>query len=208
LSTILSLSDDQRLALERELTPLARAAALGDLAADVAHDIANPLFGVLGLVDLLIEDAAAGSEDEDRLRLLRQTALEMKATLHILLEFARTPDGEPAEASLEDAARQALELLRHGVGRSLVVDERYPPGPAPRTAIVPCPPSALAQAVLHLLLAARETGRVEIEVGERSLRISPSPVESLGVLVATRIVIDHGGTVERTEGSLTLRWPG
>jgi signal transduction histidine kinase len=203
LSTILSLSDDQRAALERELTPLARAAALGDLAADVAHDIANPLFGVLGLVDLLIEDAAAGSEDEDRLRLLRQTALEMKATLHVLLEFARTPDGEPAEASLEDAARQALELLRHGVGRSLLVDERYPSEPA----IVPCPPSALAQAVLHLLLAARETGRVEIEVGNGSLRISPAPVESLGVLVAARIAVDHGGAVERTDGSLTLRWP-
>jgi signal transduction histidine kinase len=203
LSTILSLSDDQRVTLERELTPLARAAALGDLAADVAHDIANPLFGVLGLVDLLIEDAAAGSEDEDRLRLLRQTALEMKATLHILLEFARTPDGQPAEASLEDAARQALELLRHGVGRSLVVDERYPDRPAS----VPCPPGALVQAVLHLLLAARGTGRIEIEVDNRSLRISPSPVESLGVLVATRIAVDHGGTVERAEGSLTLRWP-
>ena len=192
------------MALERELTPLARAAALGDLAADVAHDVANPLFGVLGLVDLLLEDAAAGSEDEDRLRLLRQTALEMKATLRVLLDFARAPDGEPAEGSLEDAARQALELLRHGVGRSLLVDERYPPGPA----IVPCPPSALAQAVLHLLLAARETGRIEIEVDKGSLRISPSPVESLGVLVATRIAVDHGGTVERTEGSVTLRWPG
>jgi signal transduction histidine kinase len=190
-------------ALERELTPLAGAAALGDLAADVAHDIANPLFGMLGLVDLLIEDAAAGSENEDRLGLLRQTALEMKATLHILLEFARTPDGEPAEASLEDAARQALELLRHGVGRSLVVDERYPDRPA----IVPCPPGALAQVVLHLLLAARGTGRIEIEVDDGSLRISPSPVESLGVLVATRIAVDHGGTVVRAEGSLTLHWP-
>jgi signal transduction histidine kinase len=191
-------------ALEREVTPLARAAALGDLAADVAHDIANPLFGVLGLVDLLLEDAAAGSEGEDRLRLLRQTALEMKATLRILLEFARAPDGEPAEASLEDAVRQALGLLRHGIGRSLVVDERYPAGPA----IVPCPPGALAQAVLHLLLAAREAGRIEIEVGNGSLRISPSPVESLGVLVATRIAVDHGGTVEGGDDSLTLRWPG
>jgi signal transduction histidine kinase len=191
-------------ALERELTPLARAAALGDLAADVAHDIANPLFGVLGLVDLLIDDAAAGSEDEDRLRLLRQTALEMKATLRILLEFARTGDGEPEEGSLEDATRQALELLRHGVGRSLAVDEHYPAEPA----IVPCPPGALAQAVLHLLLAARETGRIEIEVGNGSLRIAPSPVESLGVLVAARIAVDHGATVERAGGSLTLRWPG
>src|SRR4051794_2143137 len=172
LSTILSLSDDQRVVVERELAPLARAAALGDLAADVAHDIANPLFGVLGLVDLLIEDAAADSDDEDRLLLLRQTALEMKATLRILLEFARTRDGEPAEASLEDAARQAVELLRHGVGRSLAVDERYPAGPA----VVPCPPSVLTQAVLHLLLAARETGRIELEVGNGSLRIFPPPV--------------------------------
>ena len=192
------------MALERELTPLARAAALGDLAADVAHDIANPLFGVLGLVDLLIEDAAAGSEDEDRLRLLRQTALEMKATLRVLLDFARVPDGEPAEASLPEAVRRALELLRHGVGRSLVVDERYPPEPA----IVPCPPSALAQAVLHLLLAAREAGRVEIEVADGSLRISPLPSDSLGALVAARIAVDHGGVVERTEDSLTLRWLG
>jgi signal transduction histidine kinase len=203
LSTILSLSDDQRVVVERELAPLARAAAVGDLAADVAHDIANPLFGVLGLVDLLIEDAAADSDDEDRLLLLRQTALEMKATLRILLEFARTPDGEPAEASLEDAARQALELLRHGGGRSLAVEERYPPGPA----IVPCPPGVLTEAVLHLLLAARETGRIELEVGDGSLRISPPPAESLGVLVATRIAVDHGGTVERAGGSLTLRWP-
>ena len=58
LSTILSLPDDQRPRVERELVPLARAAALGELAADVAHDVANPLFGVLGLVDLLLEDAA------------------------------------------------------------------------------------------------------------------------------------------------------
>src|SRR4051812_37817752 len=81
LSTILSFPDDQRPALERELVPLARSAALGDLSADVAHDVANPLFGVLGLVDLLLDDAAPGTDDEARLRLVRQAALEMKATL-------------------------------------------------------------------------------------------------------------------------------
>jgi signal transduction histidine kinase len=204
LSTILSLPDDQRVAVERELAPLARSAALGDLAADIAHDVANPLFGVLGLVELLLEDTATGSEDEDRLRLLRQTALEMKATLRVLLDFARAPDGEPAEASLPEAVRRALELLRHGVGRSIEVDERYAAG----SGFVPCPPSALVQAVLQLLLAARETGRIEIEVADGSLRISPSPSDSLGALVATRIAVDHGGAVERTEDSLTLRWLG
>jgi len=203
LSTILSLSDDRRAEVERELVAPARAAALGELAAGVAHDVANPLYGVLGLVDLLLEDAAAGSNDEARLRLVQQAALEMKSTLRVLLDFARPADGEPAQASLDDA-REALVLLRHGTGRPLEVDERYPDEPA----IVPCPPDALVQAVLHLLLAVGEAGRLEVEVGPASVRISPSPPESLGVLVAGRIVADHGGSVERTASSLTLRFVG
>lgn len=204
VSTLLSLPDDERAAVERELVPLTRAAALGELAADVAHDVANPLFGVLGLVDLLLEDAAAGSEGEDRLRLLRQTALELKGTLGVLLDFAR-PDGDgPGRASLDDAVRRALELLRHGVGRSFEIDERYPAGPV----FVPCPPEALVQAVLQLLLAARTTGRIGVDVGPGTLRIAPAPPDSLAVLVASRIVRDSGAVVERTAGSLTVRWLG
>jgi signal transduction histidine kinase len=204
LSTILSLPDDRRVDVERELVALGRTAALGELAAGVAHDVANPLFGVLGLVDLLLEDADAGSADEARLRLVQQAALDMKSTLRVLLDFARPADDGPARAALDDAVREALVLLRHGTGRFLEVDERYPDEPA----IVPCPPGALVQAVLHLLLAGGEAERLEVEVGPRSLRISPSPPESLGVLVAGRIVVDHGGTIERTASSVTLRFVG
>src|ERR1700688_4174701 len=86
LSTLLSLPDDRRAAVERLLVPLARSAALGELAADVAHDVANPLFGAIGLVDLLLEDAAPASEEAARLQLLQQTTLEMKGTLQVLLD--------------------------------------------------------------------------------------------------------------------------
>src|SRR3954471_24811434 len=105
LSTIRSLSDDARVEAERDLVPLAREAALGRLAADVAHDVANPLFGVLGLVDLLLEDAAPGSEDEARLRLLHQATGEMKRTLQSLLDFARSTPGEPTSGDLVAATR-------------------------------------------------------------------------------------------------------
>ena len=60
LPTLLDLPDERRAAVERELTPLARSAAPGELAADIGHDLANPLFAVLGLVDLLLLDAAPG----------------------------------------------------------------------------------------------------------------------------------------------------
>jgi signal transduction histidine kinase len=202
LSTLRSLPDGERIAVERELAPLARAAALGELAADVAHDVANPLFGILGLVDLLLEDTPGGSGDEELLGLLRQTALELKGTVGVLLDFVRVEDDDSEQASLADATRQALELLQHGVGRSLEIDARYAEEPT----VVPCPRALLVQAVLQVLIASREAGRIEVEVGERWLRVSPPPEESLGALVALRIALDHGAAVERAEGSLTLTW--
>jgi signal transduction histidine kinase len=202
LSTLLSLPDDRRAAVERLLVPLARAAALGELAADVAHDVANPLFGAIGLVQLLLEDAAPASEEAARLQLLQQTTLEMKGTLQVLLDFTRLAGESEAQASLDDAARSALQLLRHGRGRALEVEERYPPEPV----IVPCPPGALVQAVLQLLLAVRGVRGLVVEVSGPTLRIAPAPLESVGTLVAERIVTDHGGRLNRDASSITLSW--
>jgi signal transduction histidine kinase len=203
LSTLLSLPDDSRAEVERLLVPLARAAALGELAADVAHDVANPLFGAIGLVDLLLEDAVAGSEDAERLQMLKETTLEMKGTLRVLLDFARLADDGAGHTSLDEALRGALRLLRHGAGRSLAVEERYAAEPV----LVPCPPGALLQAVLQLLLAARGASALVVEVSGAALRIAPAPAESVSTLVAERIATDHGGRLDRDEGSLTLRWP-
>ena len=203
LSTLLSLPDDRRAAVERLLVPLARAAALGELAADVAHDVANPLFGAIGLVDLLLQDAAPASAEAARLQLLQQTTLEMKGTLQVLLDFTRLAGESEGQASLDDAVRSALQLLRHGAGRALVVEERYPSEPV----IVPCAPGALVQAVLQLLLAARGARGLVVEVSGPTLQISPAPPESVGTLVAERIVTDNGGRLDRDASSITLRWP-
>jgi signal transduction histidine kinase len=204
LSTLLSLPDGQRPLVERELLPLVRAAALGDLAADVAHDVANPLFGVLGLVDLLLEDASPGTDDEVRLRLVSQSALEMKATLASLLDFARPTASATARADLAAAAQAALGLVRHGIGKLLEIDERYPAEPQ----LVACPEPLLKQAVLHLLLAARAgAAKLTLEVSRGTLTVSPGAHESLGTLAAARIAADHGGTVELGDAALTLRLP-
>ena len=203
LSTLLSLPDDRRADVERLLVPLARRAALGELAADVAHDVANPLFGAIGLVDLLLDDAAPASEDAARLRLLQQATLDMKRTLQVLLDFVRLAGESDGEASLDGAVRSALHLIRHGTGRDLPVEERYPPEPV----IVPCPPGRLMQAVLQLLLGARGAHGLVVEVAGRTLRISPAPPESVGTLVAERVVTDNGGRLDRDASSISLSWP-
>jgi two-component system, NtrC family, sensor kinase len=204
LSTILSFPDDERPSLERELVPLARAAALGDLAADVAHDVANPLFGVLGLVDLLLDDATPGTDDENRLQLVRQAALEMKATLGDLLDYARPVPSETARADLTAAVQAALRLVRHGVGKRVAIEERYPAEPQ----LVACPEALLLQAVLHLLFAARtDAEKLVLEVAGGRLTVLPGGRDSVGTVAAARIVADHGGTVELSDDLITLRLP-
>ena len=207
LLSTLALTDEQRTALEQELLPLARSAALGALTADIAHDLANPLFAVLGHVDLLLLDAEPGSPQEQRLRLVKQTALELKDGLRTLLDFARPPEGV-ASAALDDAARVATALVRHGYGKELQIAATYPAGPV----VVNCPPGDLAQAVLHLVAAAREAagnaGSIEVVVtADGVLRVRPTVAEGLGVVAAARIAADHGGSLEADADALVLRLP-
>jgi signal transduction histidine kinase len=204
LSTIDALSDGRRAEAERELVHLAREAALGRLAADVAHDVANPLFGVLGLADLLLEDATPGSEEEARLRLLHQTTGEMKRTLQILLDFARATPGESSIGDLVGATRAALTLVRQGAGKSLDLEARYDV----LELRVACGDAELVQLMLHLVLAARTTGEpMRLAVAEGAARVAPAGAGGLDVLVARRIAVDHGGTLDEVDGAYELRLP-
>jgi signal transduction histidine kinase len=203
LSTLRSLSDGGRAAVERELVELGREAALGRLAADVAHDVANPLFGVLGLLDLLLEDTTPGSEDEARLRLLHQTTLELKRTVQELLDFARTVPGEGGRGDLERAAKTAVALVRHGIGKTLALEESYDGGAGE----VACGEGELRQLLLHLLLAARSTDEpVRVEVARGLARVAPA-ASGLDALAARRIALDHGGSLETVDGAFELRLP-
>jgi len=201
LSALRSLSDGDRAAVEIGLVPLARSAALGDLAADFAHDVANSLFGILGLAELLLDDVEPGSEGEERLRLLRQTAVELKGSLQGLLGLTRADPGPTGPADLAAAARAALAAARFGAARSLTVEERYPAEPA----LVDCPEPLLVEAALHVLLGARAVGGpLTVVVEGRSLSVAPAGHESVGLLAAGRIAAAHGGRLERSGEAVAL----
>jgi two-component system, sporulation sensor kinase E len=209
-STLLALPDEERAALERSLVGTARAAALGELTADIGHDLANPLFAVIGLVELLLMDAVPGSPAHERLLLIRRTGLELKDGLRAVLDFARPADGAPP-AALDAAARLAVQLVRHGRAKELEVSERYPGEPL----LVSCGPGLVTQAALHVVAAARtcagDTGRVDVEVsseGEAAvLRVSPAGQGGLALVAAGRIAVDHGGSLGHDGTAVVLRLP-
>lgn len=190
-ATLLALPDDRRASVERELVRIVGDGALGRLAADVAHDIANPLFGVIGLVDLLLADAEPGSQAEERLLLIRQTGLGLKDSLQDLLGRARAGDEGQPRGDLAEAARTAVRLVRRGRGKDVETSERYPGQPV----VVACPAPVLVQAALHLATAARREGRLDLEVGpDGSLRVEPGRLDPVAAIAVERIAADHGGS--------------
>src|SRR4029453_10848684 len=139
---------------EREaLLEAARLSAFGELVRGLAHEINNPLFGMLGLVDILLSDLEPGSPEHDRLLLVRQSGLEIKQITHALLRFARTDPNDIGTFSLHWIAEEAVELVRcTNADRSFELREDYCREPLD----VHGSPARLGQVFLSLLVNAQQ----------------------------------------------------
>ena len=103
LGVITDLSEKRR--LDQQLVQSGKLAAIGELAAGVAHEINNPLFAILGLTEFLLKEAEPGSKAHQRLVLIQQTGLEIKEIVRALLDFARENAEERHIVKLDDVIR-------------------------------------------------------------------------------------------------------
>jgi signal transduction histidine kinase len=203
--------DDERLvrALEDR-----RAAAAGRLAPGVAHEIANPLSALLGTVELLLEDAAPGSELHRRLLRVQRSGEEIRGTVRALAEFAREPVLDRRRLELSRLCAEAVGLARRGtLAKGVEVVERYPDAPV----VVEASPNEVKQIVLALVTSALESGAegsevvVEVAVEDRSALVRVLAREAgLGeelLAVVRHLARLQGGEVAIGPEELVLRLP-
>jgi signal transduction histidine kinase len=110
----------ERTELQAALARGDRLASVGVMAAQVAHEINNPLTTVLGYAALLAEDKPADHPDRRGLELLASEAARMKAIVAGLLGYARAESiadrGEPSD--LGAIGRLVAALMAPVVRRS------------------------------------------------------------------------------------------
>ncbi len=212
-------------ALKRQRQALVQAerlAAIGKMAAQVAHEIRNPLNAIALNVELIEAEGEAGSSAEvaPMLSAVKREVERLTEVTDDYLRFARLPSPRRESIDVVMVASdlvgfQAEEARRRGVTVSLE---------GPESAGASADPDQLRQALLNLLRnaveAAGEGGHVSVDVSEAEgrarLTVSDDgpgvPAEAaerifepfysskddgtgLGLAIARRVAEAHGGTL-------------
>ena len=96
---------------QTQLVQSAKLAAVGELAAGVAHEINNPLTSIIGFTRLLLEDDTANEQAHHDLEMIDREAARAREIVRGLLDFARTGDPVLAPADLNALLEEAVMLV-------------------------------------------------------------------------------------------------
>jgi two-component system NtrC family sensor kinase len=199
-------------------------AAIGRLAAGIAHEINNPLTGVLTFAHMLRQKANMDPQDLEDLDVILRETTRVREIVRGLLDFARESPSTRQPLDLNEVVERTMTLIRsqkgfHKVQLAEDLDGELPPVVGDR--------NQLQQVLLNLCLNACEAmqgggvlsvrtrsegGRVALEVSDTGCGIKPEhlakifdpffttkPVgkgTGLGLSVSYGIVEQHGGTLE------------
>ena len=160
-----------------ELMHVERLAALGKLSSSVAHEINNPLSGILVYTKLLTRQLGNRDLDDARresmLRNLQFIENETKRCGEIvkgLLEFSRRDQEDFETVHLHKVLQSTYDLMAHPVQ---IANIRFTTGFSAENDLVRCSPNQVKQAVVALIVNASEA---VTENGEILIRTSnPDP---------------------------------
>jgi signal transduction histidine kinase len=115
---------------QAQLVQSAKLAAVGELAAGVAHEINNPLTSIIGFTRLLLEDLATEDPIRPDLETIDREAARTRQIVRALLDFARTSDPVLAPTDLNALVDEAVMLVcTRSVLTKIVLEKNLSPLP-------------------------------------------------------------------------------
>jgi two-component system NtrC family sensor kinase len=112
--------DDRLQKAFQRITRTERLASLGQMAAGVAHEINNPLGGILLYSNLVLEEFPSNHPSRENMEKIIYQTERCKKIVQNLLDFARTPSGDMALIHINDVILTSLNLVKdqsifHGI---------------------------------------------------------------------------------------------
>ena len=214
----------ERLHLEAILTQSEKLAAIGQLAAGVAHEINNPLTAIIANAQILHRELPANSDLQESVDLIARAGARATQVVRNLLDFARKEDYHLSVTNLNQTIERALELVQHEI---LARGIRLEFDPDPDLAPILASQDHLQSVWLNLLLNAIDSldkvpaeihittlrlgHEIHVQVADNGKGIPPDRLTrvfepfyttkaagrgtGLGLSVSHRIIRQHGGRI-------------
>jgi two-component system, NtrC family, sensor kinase len=138
-------------------------ASVGLLAAGIAHEINNPLTGVLTFAHLVRVKLPEGSAEAEDMDIIIRETKRCAGIIRRLLDFAREKKPEITRGDLNAVVRETVQFVEHQAGFQNIAFEL---GLDPQLPTISLDPNQLKQVIMNLVVNARdamgERGRLRV----------------------------------------------
>lgn len=209
--------------LQEEIRRKEKLAALGGLAAGVAHEIRNPLSSIKGLASYFKSKFVDGSEDKEAANVMIQEVERLNRVISELLEFARPSELKLKPTAINDVLAHSVRLIQQDA-QTKNIEIHFSPTPEQLRAFVD--PDRFSQCLLNLFLNAiqamddggilsvksllGDNGMIQIEIADTGKGIQPQDINhvfdpyfttklkgtGLGLAIVHKIIEAHHGTIK------------